>query len=67
MNRLGPAPWRLTFSFSRALVLAPLKVWAGRAENVAAAQRAFAARAEQNSLASLGKLETASANEAARA
>jgi fructose-bisphosphate aldolase class I len=67
MNRLGPAPWQLTFSFSRALVLAPLKVWAGRAENVAAAQRAFAARAEQNSLASLGKLETASANEAARA
>jgi fructose-bisphosphate aldolase class I len=67
MNRLGAAPWQLTFSFSRALVLAPLKVWAGRAENVAAAQRAFAARAEQNSLASMGKLETASANEAARA
>jgi fructose-bisphosphate aldolase class I len=68
MNRLGPVPWRLTFSFSRALVLAPLRIWAGRPENVAAAQRAFAERAELNALASLGKLEThAGASEAARA
>jgi fructose-bisphosphate aldolase class I len=66
MNRLGAVPWRLTFSFSRALLLAPLRVWAGRSENVAAAQRAFAERAELNSLASLGKLETRT-NEAARA
>jgi fructose-bisphosphate aldolase class I len=57
MNKLGPAPWRLTFSFSRALVLAPIKVWAGRRENVAAAQRAFAERAERNSRASLGTLD----------
>jgi fructose-bisphosphate aldolase class I len=57
MNRLGPAPWRLTFSFSRALVLAPLKVWAGRPENVIAAQRVFAERAEQSSRASLGTLD----------
>jgi fructose-bisphosphate aldolase class I len=57
MNKLGPAPWRLTFSFSRALVLAPIKVWAGRRENVAAAQRAFGERAERNSRASLGTLD----------
>ncbi|HUQ42619.1 MAG TPA: class I fructose-bisphosphate aldolase [Candidatus Limnocylindrales bacterium] len=54
MNQIAKdAPWRLTFSFSRALVLAPLKVWAGRAENVAAAQRAFADRAKACSEAAL--------------
>ena len=56
MNDLGSAPWRLTFSFSRALLLAPLKVWAGRPENIAAAQRAFAERAQRNALASEGRL-----------
>lgn len=56
MNNLGSAPWRLTFSFSRALLLAPLKVWAGHPENIAAAQRAFAERAQQNALASEGRL-----------
>lgn len=57
MNRMpGSAPWRLTFSFSRALLLAPLRVWAGRPENIPAAQRAFAERAEANALASLGRL-----------
>jgi fructose-bisphosphate aldolase class I len=57
MNKMaGAAPWRLTFSFSRALLLAPLRAWGGRPENVAAAQRAFAERAEANALASLGKL-----------
>ena len=59
MNEMpgDPPPWRLTFSFSRALVLAPLRVWAGRPENVAAAQRAFAERARSNSEAALGALE----------
>jgi fructose-bisphosphate aldolase class I len=57
MNQMaGSAPWRLTFSFSRALLLAPLKVWAGRHENVPAAQHAFAERAHASSLASLGRL-----------
>ena len=59
MNRMGPLPWRLTFSYGRALQHAPLTTWAGRYENVAAAQRAFAHRARMNSLASLGKWEGA--------
>jgi fructose-bisphosphate aldolase class I len=59
MNRMGPLPWKLTFSYGRALQHAPLTTWAGRHENVAKAQRAFAHRARMNSLASLGKWEGA--------
>src|SRR3954449_7550282 len=55
MNRLGPLPWHLTFSYGRALQAAPQKTWKGKAENVAAAQRAFAHRAEMNGLAALGQ------------
>src|SRR5205814_7465121 len=55
MNRLGPFPWRLTFSYGRALQAAPQKTWAGKSENVAAAQRAFAHRARMNGLAALGQ------------
>ena len=57
MNKMGPLPWKLTFSFGRALQSAPLKAWGGRPENVAAAQRAFVHRARMNSLASLGQWE----------
>jgi fructose-bisphosphate aldolase class I len=55
MNRIGGLPWRLTFSYGRALQAAPQKAWCGRAENVAAAQRAFTHRAMMNSLAALGQ------------
>jgi fructose-bisphosphate aldolase class I len=55
MNKTGSLPWRLTFSYGRALQAAPQKAWAGKAENVAAAQRAFAHRAMMNGLAALGQ------------
>jgi fructose-bisphosphate aldolase class I len=55
MNKIGGLPWGLTFSYGRALQAAPQKAWAGKSENVAAGQRAFAHRAEMNGLASLGK------------
>jgi fructose-bisphosphate aldolase class I len=55
MNRAGGLPWKLTFSYGRALQHAPQTTWAGKAENVAAAQRAFAHRARMNGLASLGQ------------
>jgi fructose-bisphosphate aldolase, class I len=55
MNRVGGLPWRLTFSYGRALQAAPQKAWGGRAENVAAAQRAFTHRAMMNSLAAMGQ------------
>jgi fructose-bisphosphate aldolase class I len=55
MNRIGGLPWRLTFSYGRALQAAPQKAWAGKTENVAAAQRAFAHRARMNGLAARGQ------------
>jgi fructose-bisphosphate aldolase class I len=55
MNKIGGLPWKLTFSYGRALQAAPQKAWSGKLENVAAAQRAFAHRAMMNGLASLGQ------------
>jgi fructose-bisphosphate aldolase, class I len=55
MNKMGPLPWKLTFSYGRALQAAPQKTWSGKNENVAAAQRAFNHRARMNGLAALGQ------------
>jgi fructose-bisphosphate aldolase class I len=55
MNRIGGLPWRLTFSYGRALQAAPQKAWSGKDENVSAGQRAFIHRARMNSLASRGE------------
>jgi len=55
MNKIGNLPWALTFSYGRALQAAPQKAWAGKTENVAAAQRAFSHRAKMNGLAALGQ------------
>ena len=55
INKLGPLPWHVTFSYGRALQAAPQKAWSGKAENVAAAQRAFGHRAAMNGLAAIGQ------------
>jgi fructose-bisphosphate aldolase, class I len=55
MNRMGALPWRLSFSYGRALQHAPQKIWSGKSENVVAAQRAFNHRAMMNGLASMGR------------
>jgi fructose-bisphosphate aldolase class I len=55
MNKIGNLPWKLTFSYGRALQHAPQKAWQGKSENVAAAQRAFNHRARMNGLAALGQ------------
>ncbi|MES2906521.1 MAG: class I fructose-bisphosphate aldolase [Pseudomonadota bacterium] len=55
MNKLGPLPWNLTFSYGRALQAAPQKAWAGKTENVAKAQAAFTHRAKMNYLAARGE------------
>ncbi len=54
MNKIGGAPWKLSFSYGRALQAAPLKAWAGRSENLDAAQAAFYERAKANGAACLG-------------
>lgn len=55
MNKIGNLPWKLTFSYGRALQAAPQKAWSGKEANVTAAQAAFAHRAKMNGLASLGR------------
>jgi fructose-bisphosphate aldolase class I len=52
MNKLGPHPWQLSFSYGRALQAAALSAWAG--ENLEAGQRAFYHRAKMNSAARSG-------------
>jgi fructose-bisphosphate aldolase class I len=59
MIRIGGFPWKMTFSYGRALQAAPQKAWSGKRENVAAAQAALLHRARMNGLASLGKWEPA--------
>lgn len=54
MNKLGGLPWKLSFSYGRALQAAPLKAWSGQAANLAAGQAAFLERAKANSAAATG-------------
>src|SRR6204780_585794 len=58
INAIGGLPWKVTFSYGRALQAAPQKAWSGKSENVAAGQRAFTHRAHMNALASTGKWTT---------
>jgi fructose-bisphosphate aldolase class I len=62
MNVLGREdclPWRLTFSYARALQNQAMGKWAGRETNVAAAQRVFLHRARCNAAASKGEYDVA--------
>jgi fructose-bisphosphate aldolase class I len=65
MNRMGPNPWPLTFSYSRALQAVALKAWRGQAANVGAAQKAFHHRARMNSLAAKGQWNSGMEKQAA--
>ncbi|GIL01933.1 MAG: fructose-bisphosphate aldolase [Alphaproteobacteria bacterium] len=58
MNAMFTPPWKLTFSYGRALQAAALAAWQGKPHNVAAAQRAFAHRARMNGLAATGAWRT---------
>ena len=55
MNKIGNLPWKMSFSYGRALQAAPLKAWSGKTENVAAAKAAFLHRARMNGLAAMGQ------------
>jgi fructose-bisphosphate aldolase, class I len=55
MNKLGPLPWNLTFSYGRALQDTALKAWGGTAANFSAGQKEFAKRAKLNGLATTGR------------
>ena len=56
INRLpGPKPWKISFSYGRALQDPALEAWHGRDENLAAGQQALHRRARSNGAASVGK------------
>jgi fructose-bisphosphate aldolase, class I len=50
----GLKPWKLSFSYGRALQDSALEAWHGKKENLEAAQRAFYHRAKCNAAAALG-------------
>ena len=65
MNKLGPLPWALTFSYGRALQDDALKSWGGQAGNFTAGQKAMAKRAKLNSLATTGSYASSMESQAA--
>jgi fructose-bisphosphate aldolase class I len=54
MNKRGPHPWQLSFSYGRALQAPALKAWLGKPENLQAGQRAYYHRAKMNGAARTG-------------
>jgi fructose-bisphosphate aldolase class I len=65
MNKAGPLPWSLTFSYGRALQDDALKTWAGQAVNFAAGQKQMAKRAKLNGLATTGSYSSSMESQAA--
>ncbi len=55
MNAIGSLPWKLSFSYGRALQAPSLEAWHGQVANVKAAQDLFYQRAHLNSLATQGQ------------
>ena len=53
---VGIKPWRLTFSYGRALQSSVISTWKGEFENIEEAQRVLFARARANGFASIGIL-----------
>jgi fructose-bisphosphate aldolase, class I len=54
MNKIKDIPWKLSFSFERALEGPAMDVWKGKEENIQSARKEFYKRAKLNSLASQG-------------
>lgn len=57
INRLGPQPWALSFSYGRALQETALQAWRGDAARTAQAQQALLQRARLNGAAREGRYE----------
>ncbi|MBA3487899.1 MAG: fructose-bisphosphate aldolase class I [Lysobacter sp.] len=61
INRMGPHPWPLSFSYGRAMQSAALELWSKDiVNNIAQAQQTVHARARDNGLAALGQWKRAS-------
>ncbi len=59
MNAMGPHPWKISFSYARALQAPVLATWKGKENNIAAAQKVFLKRCRLNGLARAGKYSRA--------
>ncbi|WP_280155567.1 class I fructose-bisphosphate aldolase [Piscinibacter sp. XHJ-5] len=57
INRQGPQPWLLSFSYGRALQQTVLEAWRGRAAHTAQAQQALLKRARLNGAAARGRYD----------
>ncbi len=67
MNKRGPHPWVLSFSYGRALQAPALKAWSGKVSNLEAGKRAYLHRARMNGLAVQGRWSPALEKELVRA
>jgi fructose-bisphosphate aldolase class I len=65
MNRLGALPWKLSFSYGRALQDAALSAWGGKPANVGAGQKEFARWSKLNGLATSGSFKAGMEQQAA--
>ncbi len=65
MNRMGPLPWQLSFSYGRALQDEALVTWGGKAANAAAGAKAFHKWAHLNGLARTGAYQPGAENKVA--
>jgi len=65
MNRLGPLPWQLSFSYGRALQDAALLAWGGKAANFATGQKEFHKWSRLNGLARAGTFQAGMEQQAA--
>jgi len=54
INRRGPHPWAISFSYGRALQASALAAWRGQDANAGAGQKAYLHRARMNGLAQTG-------------
>ena len=60
INQLDlPKPWKISFSYGRALQDPAIEAWRGKQQNLKAAQEAFYHRAKCNSAAAIGKYTSA--------
>ncbi len=55
INRTGPQPWQLGFSYARALQNEAMRLWAGSSRNAEEATRVYLHRARMNALARSGE------------
>jgi fructose-bisphosphate aldolase class I len=59
INQAGKSPWKLSFSYGRALQASAMKAWSGKRENIGAAQKVLLHRARCNSAACQDNYSTA--------